>query len=146
MTDAVDTALDRCLAALRDALYADAALYGWPAYSRFDALPAEGAYVALLAEPEESSATIGEDGRLLCVPASVAVRLVCDCDDPAAPAFPGARAAVARALADTPALVADGVGAVVQYRGERAAGADASRLVAEFSLYVLVPGQLTADH
>ncbi len=136
--DSLSTCTDRMLDALRSAIYADAALAGWPCVMRFDALAVDGPYIGISFAPDPASVIVGEDGSFVCTEGDLTVRVCIDADDPAVDTFPAARASVGRTLNDTASLVEAGVARVIQFHGETGAGVDSSRLVAEFTARALV--------
>ena len=134
----LENCLDTMLARLRDAVYSDAALTVFPAILRFDAVPVDGAYVHITAEPDEGTIVNDEGGEFVCCEVRVGVRIVCDVDDYAADSFADARAAIWRTMQDTAALVAGGVAPVIIFQGEAPASVDNSRLVADFRARVVL--------
>ena len=135
---AIATTADAALAALREVLFADASIAGWPCVMRFDALPVSGPYIALSIAPDMGTAVIGEAGEFVCCEADALVRVACDVDDPAADAYAATRAAIWRALTDAPAMVSAGVSRVFRFSGEDSGGTDASRLVSTFTVRLLL--------
>lgn len=135
---AVATAADAALSALREVLFADASIAGWPCVMRFDALPVSGPYIALSIAPDMGKVIIGEAGEFVCCEADALVRVACDCDDPAADAYAATRAAIWRTLTDAPSMVSAGVSRVFRFSGEDSGGTDASRLVSTFTARILL--------
>lgn len=136
--DSLSTCTDRMLDALREAIYADAALAGWPCVMRFDALAVDGPFIGIGFAVDTASTIVGEDGSFICTEGDVTVRVTIDADDPAADTFPQVRASIWRTLNDAAALVDAGVARVFQFHGETGAGVDSSRLVADFTARALV--------